>query len=117
MKTKLAEAMTAGVFVEFRDLEGNTLGQAVYADWHGRPLPGVGDMLTSDACASQACGAGMSAATGTVKLLGRVTSRHFDLQRDADDGAPCVWVRLIVEACDVSIRRPAARQSTGFSRN
>ncbi|HWA99550.1 MAG TPA: hypothetical protein VG713_13700 [Pirellulales bacterium] len=84
MKTQLQSAMTAGVFVEFHDQAGNTLGQAVFADWNGRPLPAVGDTLR---CAVQ------STITGRrEKLAGHITSRHFELQHDGD--SPCIWVRL-----------------------
>ena len=81
----LEATMTSGVFIEFRDARGNSVGQAVYFDWSGRPVPGVGD----DVCCRVGCGS-------ASKLRGRVRSRFFDLQRQ-DDGAPCVWVRLVVD--------------------
>ena len=88
MKTELQEAMTSGVYVEVQDSQGNLVGQAVYAPWRGRPLPGVGDTMH---CVVDASG------LGRQKMLGRVVSRHFDLQHEAD-GQPCVWARLVVEA-------------------
>lgn len=88
MKTELQESMTAGVFVEFQDACGNTIGQAVFTSWQGRPVPAVGDSL---ACAVRLIASGRS-----QKLAGCVVTRHFELQHDGDE--PCVWARLIVQA-------------------
>jgi hypothetical protein len=101
-KTALAEAMTAGVFVEVLDEHGNTLGQAIYADWQQRPLPAIGDRMH--------CAVNCPASGRRLKLAGRVVARQFELQHDND--SPCVWVRLVVEATP---RRP--RRRVGFSAN
>lgn len=87
MEGELQHAMASGVFVEFCDERGNTVGQAVYADWHGRPVPAPGDNI---------CAAVVSPVTGRrQKLIGCVVKRHFELQHDTD-GNPCVWVRLLL---------------------
>jgi hypothetical protein len=96
MKTELREAMTSGVLVEFQDAQGNLLGQAVYTDWRGRPVPGLGDTLASPAVAAKHA--------GSVALRGRVVARHFQLQSD-EAGAPCVWVRLVVAVPSKSANR------------
>jgi hypothetical protein len=89
MKTQLKEAMAAGVFVEFRDARGNTLGQVVYTNWRGRPVPAVGDALK--------CTLKQSTTRPARKVRGKVVSRQFDVQHD-ERGEPCVWVILIAEA-------------------
>jgi len=104
MKTKLREAMTSGVYVEFRDGLGNTVGQALYTDWRGRPVPALGDMLASEV-----------QGTNAAKLSGCVVARHFELQTEAD-GSPCVWVRLIVEIAS-GRRDLKSGSSVTFSRN
>jgi hypothetical protein len=105
----LREAMTSGVLVEFRDAAGNTLGQAVYLDWRGRPLPARGDVVS---CEVPRPGAG-----GRRKLWGRVRSRQFDVQRDAS-GEACVWVRVVVAAFETSAPARAERQGrVSFSVN
>jgi hypothetical protein len=91
METELKEAMTSGVFVEFCDGRGNCVAQTVYLDWQGRPLPAVGDEL--------ACGVANAATGRTTRFSGRVRSRQFDVQRDAE-GAVNVWVRLVVDVAD-----------------
>ena len=98
MKTELQEAMTSGVYVEFRDAAGNTIGQVLYTDWRGRPVPAVGDAL--------ACNVPSSSGSDPAKLLGRIISRQFELQHEVD-GSPCVWVRLIVET-KVGTRRSSS---------
>ena len=67
METKLSEAMTSGVFVEFCDAQGAGAGQAVYLDWRGKPLPNVGDALCCEAA---------DVSGRRRKLAGRVASRH-----------------------------------------
>lgn len=105
MTTPLEQAMTAGVFVEFHDPQGHCVGQAVFEDWHGRPLPDVGDLL----CCRVHC-----PATGRPrKLSGRVLSRQFDVQQS--DSAPCVWVRLTLEVAEPAGGQP--RVHAGFSAN
>lgn len=107
MRTKLMEAMASGVFVEFRDPSGNTLGQAVFTDWRGRPLPAIGDMLASEVA---------STSGGATRLSGRVVARRFDLQHEAD-GSPCVWVCLVVKA-QSGVGSAASRpHAIDFSRN
>ena len=100
MKTQLKEAMASGVFVEFRDARGNTLGQAVYTNWRGRPVPAVGDALH--------CTLKATANRRHRKVSGKVVSRQFDVQHD-ERGEPCVWVILIAKAA-------AASAEPGFSR-
>lgn len=110
METDLREAMTSGVLVEFCDERGNCVGQSVYLDWRGRPLPAVGDTLT--------CGAPGSSGGGR-KLSGRVSSRVFDVQRD-EHGAVSVWVRLVVDISPRAARRAAPmkpHRSVVFSDN
>jgi hypothetical protein len=112
MKTTLSEAMTSGVFVEVRDAEGNCLGQAVYTDWKSRPLPAVGDTMC--------CVIWVASAGRKQKVNGRVCSRHFEVQRQAD-GQPSVWAQLMLEKVDPPKRAAAAgvksRSVTPFSRN
>ena len=103
MMTELQVAMTAGVFVEFHDRQGNTVGQAVFAGWQGRPIPGVGDTMC---CSAQSPTSGRR-----EKLVGQVTSRHFELQHA--DGEPCVRVRL---ALTVAAAQRRTREVT-FSSN
>lgn len=97
MTTSLQEAMTAGVLVEFFDAQGQLIGQAVFTNWQGRPVPGAGDTL---------CCTVRTAMKAQRKVRGRVRSRHFDLQHDAN-GKPCVWVRLEVD--EVRQLRPSHR--------
>ncbi|HEY1066615.1 MAG TPA: hypothetical protein VGE52_10915, partial [Pirellulales bacterium] len=87
MKTDLQVAMNSGVFVEFRDAQGDTLGRAVYADWHDRPLPNIGDVM----CCTVPC----SNSLAPRKLTGAVQTRQFDVQTDLD-GDTCIWVYVIV---------------------
>jgi hypothetical protein len=105
MKTELREAMTSGVYVEFRDAQGNTVGQALYTDWRGRPVPAVGDLI---ACHAQVSGTRLAG-----KLSGRVISRQFELQSELD-GSPCVWAQLIVEIASGNAR---SRRGVTFSLN
>jgi hypothetical protein len=100
-----ASCEVAGIFVEYRDCLGNTLGQAVYFDWQARPLPNLGDSL--------ACLATSPARADRRKLQGRVISRHFDVQ-STEDGAEQVWVRLDVE---VASTPPTKRPRGSFSDN
>lgn len=101
MTTQLKEAMTSGVLIEFRNAAGDTVGQAIFTDWRGRPLPALGDRLSVNAFVS---------ASQQRRLAGQVVSRRFEIQQ-GDDG-PCVWVRIVVE-------RSLPRRATGtaFSRN
>jgi hypothetical protein len=109
MDDELKTAMASGVFIEFCDELGNTVGQAVYTDWHGRPVPLVGDTV---------CCAIASPATGRrQKLLGRVIQRQFDVQHDLD-GETCVWVRLLLRTKAARPGRPAPHRSQiDFSAN
>ena len=112
MKTKLHEAMTSGVFVEVRDSQGHGLGQAVFTDWKSRPLPAAGDTMC--------CVIWNAAAGRKQKVQGRVASRHFELQQQAD-GQPCVWAHLIVDEINAprqsSMAGASPRTMNGFSRN
>lgn len=108
MKTELKEAMTSGVFVEFRDAQGNTVGQGVFTGWRGRPLPAVGDTMC---CTVQGAASGRQ-----EKLCGRVVSRHFELQWDEEE--TCVWARLVLEARAPDAHgRCSARPRARFSAN
>jgi len=115
MKTELKEAMTSGVFVEFRDARGNTLGQVVYSNWRGRPVPAVGDALQCEL-------KGTGQLKGTVvrrshKVRGKVVSRQFDVQCD-EHGEPCVWVIIVAQVRAVSTEPGFNRTVVGrFSDN
>lgn len=105
MTTPLMQAMTAGVFVEFHDGQGHSVGQAIFTDWQGRPLPAVGDWLQ--------CAAHCPASGRPRKLAGRVISRWFELQHEGE--SPCVWVRLDLQVGERSSGRP--RRPASFSEN
>ena len=99
MATPLAQVMTSGVYIECLDPAGNTVGQVIYPEWQGRPLPAVGDQLSL---------AVRSPVTGLrERVTGEVESRYFDLQRDGDQ--PCVWVRVEVVVRGTS--RPARQEA------
>ncbi|HEY5314262.1 MAG TPA: hypothetical protein VIK18_17145 [Pirellulales bacterium] len=104
MTTQLQQAMTAGVFVEFHDAQGHSVGQAIFTDWHARPLPAVGDLLQ--------CSARCAATGRRRKLTGRVVSRQFELQHAGE--TPCVWVRLTLQVVQTPGR---GRVHAGFSEN
>jgi hypothetical protein len=109
MKTELKEAMTAGVYVEFVDDVGRLVGEAVYTDWRGRPLPAVGDTLCSMV--------GRGPRSRARRVCGRVTARHFETQFE-DDGSPCVWARLTVEAgIDSRLRAHSHLMTLPLSKN
>lgn len=88
-----------GLLIDVQDALGNSVGQAVYWEWNSQhPLPGVGDQMTV-----RATPLGTQSATATQRqtpaaeaMTGRVLSRHFDIQRDAQ-GNTSVWVRLIIQ--------------------
>ena len=88
MKMELTDAPIAGIFVEIQDDAGNTVAQAVFHDYQGRPLPAVGDVVCCHA-AEPTGGAGR-------KMHGCVQSRQFDVQTD-HDGQAMVWVYLLLE--------------------
>ena len=104
MTTQLKQAMTAGVFVEFHDAQGHSQGQAIFTDWHARPLPAIGDWLQ--------CRARCPATGRQLKLTGRVVSRQFEVQHAEE--TPCVWVRLALEVAEPGGR---GRVHAGFSEN
>lgn len=108
MDGDLRAAMTAGVFVEYHDEHGNTIGQAVFTGWQGRPVPTVGD--------SVCCAVQLTATGRRRRLLGRVTSRHFEMQHE-DDGQPCVWVRLLLETVALPAAKPRSQPRFRFSSN
>lgn len=109
METELREAMASGVLVEFRDASNHTLGQAVYFDWRGRPVPAVGDAIC---CQIKAAGA-----ERVEKICGRVVARQFDIQTDSA-GEPCVWVRVLASADTLPTRPRVARSfQARFSAN
>jgi hypothetical protein len=99
-------AIASGVFIEFRDAHGNSVGQAAYLDWRGQPLPKVGDTLSADVAAIDG--------NRATKLIGRVQSRQFDVQAAADGGA-AVWVHLVACVADRSAARGAKRQRRPFA--
>lgn len=101
----LREAMASGVFIEFRDVLGNSAGTAVYFDWSDRPLPAVGDRISCPLPGSRG-GVGH-------KLSGRVKHRAFDVQTQ-EDGQPCIWVRLVVDIG--GSKRSATHQASRASR-
>ena len=108
MDGELREAMTAGVFVEYRDEHGNTLAQAVFTGWQGRPVPNVGDTVC--------CAVRLTFNGRRRKLLGRVMRRHFEMQHE-DDGQPCVWVRLLMVIVDPPVAEPKRQPRIRFSSN
>lgn len=99
MKTDLQACMASGVFVEFRDSAGNTVGRAVFAGWADRPLPGVGERFAAPARDH------LSAAPR--KRSGVVQSRQFDVQTDLE-GEASVWVHLVVEVRSAKKKKAAA---------
>ena len=109
MEDGLRRAMASGVFVEFCDESGNTVGQAVYTDWQGRPVPMLGDTV---------CAAVISPITGRrQKLIGCVIKRHFEVQHEAD-GQSCVWVRLLLKTVsELTIASKKPRSRIPFSAN
>lgn len=109
MDGDLRAAMMSGVFIEFCDAHGNTVGQAVYTDWRSRPVPAAGDTV---------CCAVVSPITGRRrKLLGRVVHRQFEIQHEAD-GQTSVWVRLLLETiARPSDPRPRPQPRIRFSAN
>lgn len=109
MKTDLELAMTSGVFVEFRDVEGHTLGRAVHVDWRDRPLPATGDLIVSQVHSN--------AAPVLRKLSGVVKSRQFDVQTDLE-GETSVWVYIVAEVTPEGARGESRRPPRGeFSPN
>ncbi|MBX3413419.1 MAG: hypothetical protein KF708_12085 [Pirellulales bacterium] len=106
METHLKEAMTAGLLVEILDPTGQYIGQAVFFDYRGRPVPAVGDTMSCQI---------VSFVSGRrEKIVGLVRTRHFDVQQQ-DDGQPCVWARLEVEQTEVTKKPP--RRTPRFSTN
>lgn len=109
MTTELREAMTSGVLVEFHDEQDKLLGQVVYTNWRGRPVPALGDTLSSPV--------GVTTGATLTALRGRVVARHFQLQNE-EDGTPCVWVRLVVAVQSKAASRAAnAGRGICFSQN
>ncbi|MBL9093019.1 MAG: hypothetical protein JNL96_17505 [Planctomycetaceae bacterium] len=100
MSAETAEAAVCGVWIEFLDGRGNLLDQHVIDEWHGRPVPQRGDHFH------------MSDVVGVRRYRGLVIARHFDLQRTAD-GAPRMWVRLLVRVAQM----PKPEAVAEFSRN
>jgi hypothetical protein len=97
----------AGLFVEFSDRQGNTLGQACFADWDGADVPKVGALFS--------CRAGSILGTGDSQLTGKVVARKFDRQVDAS-GTPCVWARVEVVVAPAVVL-PRAKRARAFSQN
>jgi hypothetical protein len=99
--------MASGVFVEFIGAAGQTLGQALFDEWSGRPLPNVGDLLT--------CPAARVGGLSREPISGYVLRRRFDVQTD-ESGEPAVWVYLLVQAEGTAPQRFAPSR-IGFSEN
>jgi hypothetical protein len=101
MANQLATPHIDGLFVEVFDEFGNTLGQALYADWPGCSPPAVGE--------SMGCVVTSPVTGQEHHVIGRVQTQHFEVQR-YDDGRPCVWVRVMLNVSRVipSASRPAA---------
>ncbi len=110
MDTALCDTEVAGVFVEFHDDAGNTVGQAVFADWPGLRLPAVGDRLS--------CQARSTTSGRNESRIGRVADRYFEVQED-EAGRSCLWVRLEVStvASERGDRRASQERTCSFSEN
>lgn len=102
MKTDLQEA--CGVWIEFLDEQGNTVAQQVIDEWHGRPVPQRGDELHFDEV------------VGARKCRGTVIARRFDMQYSVD-GAPQLWVRLVVRATAETAAQASRLARRAFSTN
>lgn len=101
MATDLKEAMTSGVLVDVQDERQNSLAQAVYVDWRGRPVPHIGDTMCCDAVC---LASGMR-----QRVRGVVRERHFDVQTDSH-GEAVVWLRVVMELLDT---QPTASIAAG----
>lgn len=110
METRRKEAFASSVFVEFFDVLGNSLAQAAFLEWRGRPVPEVGD--------SVCCAVAHAAKGRAAKMTGRVRCRHFEVQTSAS-GAPNVLVRLIVDVASAvtPAHRAAHPSQLSFSNN
>ena len=106
MDGDLQAATAAGLFVEYRDEHGNSVGQAIFAGWQGRPVPNIGELVC--------CTVQLMASRRRRKLLGRVAQRHFEVQRQ-QNGRQCVWARLTVDVVDPPVattKQPRCRFSS-----
>jgi hypothetical protein len=104
METRRQEAFASSVFVEFFDVLGNSLAQAAFLQWRGKPVPEVGD--------SVCCAVAHSVNGRAAKMTGRVRCRHFEVQTSAS-GTPNVLVRLTVDVTNAAShahRSPSASQ-------
>ena len=111
METRRDEALASSVFVEFFDVLGNSLAQAAFLQWRGKPVPAVGD--------SVCCAVAQSEKGRAAKMTGRVLCRHFEVQTSAS-GAPSVLVRLTVDVSDPATKSERSSTLTSrlcFSRN
>jgi len=108
MDGDLQAATAAGLFVEYRDDEGHTVGHALFAGWQGRPVPNIRDLVC--------CTVQLTASRRRRKLLGRVTQRHFEVQQQ-DNGRQCVWARLVVEVVEPPVTAPTRQPRIRFSSN
>ena len=104
MTTQLQQAMTAGVFVEFHNAQGHSVGQAIFTDWHAPALAGPWQHCCRNA-APIARSRAAAAAHGT-------SFRQFEVQHEG--GTPCVWVRLSLEVAQAVHR---GRVHADFSEN
>jgi hypothetical protein len=111
METRRKEAFASSVFVEFFDVLGNSLAQAAFLQWRGKPLPDVGD--------SVCCAVAHSPQGQAAKMTGRVRCRHFEVQTSAN-GAANVLVRLTVDVASAGgkpARHAAPASPLFFSQN
>jgi len=100
--TPLPEAMASAVFIEMHDAMGQWVAQAVFLDWYRRPVPAVGDTVCFDAEQGPREGR---------KVIGRVETRQFEIQRD-ELGETSSWVRLELLEIPSPLPRTVPRRST-----
>jgi len=108
MASRCRDAAIAGLWIEVFDTRDHFIGQAVYFDWHDRPLPDVGERINLSVPTLRH--------TATQDIAGRVAAREFDLQQD-DSGQPIVWVRLSVRRENSRAMSTPPRASVSFSPN
>lgn len=78
----------AGVFVEFANESGHTVGRTLITPWSGQIVPAPGKLV--------ACWATCNVTQRRRKLTGRVVERTFEVQHD-EEGTPCVLARLTIQ--------------------
>jgi len=109
MSAQSQAAIASGLYVEFLDLAGHTVGRAVFPEWDGTPIPAPGQRVFCEAAAGPA-----SQLRG---LHGIVLHRNFDVQTN-DDGEPCVWAYLVARvAAAPAPKTPRGRRRVNASAN